>query len=370
VIAKAIELARSKGTLYGMKLHTEVMDTEVKQIVRPPQGTFASRILTKEELDAWLRQMPQIRVYLGFERGVANGLWFIGHDTAIVPSQQVVRAFLDRNCFARFDAGRALLGRKARLYRDGVETPLLIWDISTEQQIEDGLIIERVSIPGKATPLSLFCGGYLDRRHADTVETPAKIVTYQLDTTYEHSVSALSMTSVETGLTPIDVRSERIYATGYGDSAYFCGRFLTERPPLSGQTTKQLFWREDLAKWMIYDRVILHDPAVAAQRVEGAWSFLNYSRLGFAKFTAKVVIDLKDKIRRSALISEGFLSSATFLVPRDTTKYDRARLAVRVSKAARDRILTTHKLTRPQTFDDGIPFNVDFTREPRVPFRL
>jgi len=116
---------------------------------------------------------------------------------------------------------------------------------------------------------------------------------------------------------------------------------------------------------------VLHDPERASPRVQ-AWSFLNYSRLGIRDFTAKVVIDLQDKMHRSAFGAGRFLTRGFYLMKPNTEKMDKARLAVRVSKAARDRILVTHKLTRTREFGDQMPLDgsVSLTQPTRVHFRL
>lgn len=430
VIAKAIILARSKGTAHGMRLHCDVVDTEVKQLVVPPQGVFASAAISKDDYDAWLRTMPQIRVFLARETGSAKGLQFLALDNASLSPALVEHAtpfdaflisdpptkvaqdplsglsgfsgvsgglsglsgispFLEDDtrvpgqAFASFDAGRAIFGRKARLWDRGVETPLFMWDLHTEKQLANGVRIERVSIPGKVVRRSLFCskdggaGGFVSdgvtgaSYFSDVFITEAKVVTYRQDITYEHSVSDLSMLSAHPGLDPVDVRSERITLTGNASQCAFDGRFITERPALSGQGTPSIFACKDDALNMIFDRIVLHDPKRAAPRVQ-TWSFLNFSRLGFADFTCKAIIDLKDKLHRSSMADGLFLSRGWYWRDRDTKKEDRARRAVRVSKAARDRILTTHKLTRKLTFGDTIPLDgsVSLIQGNRVPFRL
>lgn len=369
VIDKAIVLARSKGTAGGMMKHCEVVDTEVTQLITQPQGLFCSSVLSKDEYDDWLRTMPQIRVYLANEEGSSQGLQFLT-DYETLREGEPSDGFFDNGFYLGFDAGRSLYGRAARLWDRGVETPLIMWDLNTETTQEDA-IIERVSIPGKAAALSMFMGGFLDHGHIDTVESSARIATYEQTTTYEHSASELSMTTVKTGLTPVDVRSERISDKGVAGSELFYGRYLVGREALSGQLTPQMFLAADDAAWMMYDRIVLHDPDRAAPRVE-AWSFLDTSRFGFSDFTAKAVIDLQDTMHPRAFTTEGFLTQGFYLIDEDTRKQERARRAVRVSKAVRDRILTTHKLTRPMRISDGIPLSgsIPLVRTAKVPFRL
>ena len=353
VIASAFELHRLKGTAAGLKRHVRLVDSEVKQIVVPPQGAFASRAVTKGEMDAWLRTMPQIRVYLAREVGSAKGLSFENSAGRTIAGS--TQGFVN-HAFARFDAGRALLGRAARLWDRGNETRLRIADLTTTREERQALRVERVSIPGNAGK-GAFVGRFVGHVFAGHVAKPAHVVTYRQNITYEHRLSSLSLRSAHPGLDPVDVRSERLSETGHAGPYAFVKRFVGH-----------VFAGEDRAPWMLYDRIVLHDPERAAIRVP-AWSFANYSRLGIRPYTAKAAIDLKDTMHRSATAVGRFVGH-TYALPEKTRKQTNARFAVIASKAQRDRILITHKMTRPRTFYDGIPLDGSFTFDSRVAFRL
>lgn len=343
VISRAVELHRLKGTAAGLREHVKLVDAEVRQIVVPPQRVFAGRAVSKEELDAWLLTMPQIRVYLAREVGHGLGLSF------------VQQSFFG-HAFARFDAGRALLGRAARLWDRGEETPLRIVDLTTEREARRALRIERVSIPGHAGGAA-FVGRFFGHCYFNSVGQPARIVTYRQDLSYNHSTSSLSLRSARPSLDPVDVRSERISETGHAGAAAFVGRFYG-----------RVFAMADRAEWMMYDRVVLNDPARASVKVR-AWSFFNFSRLGIRPYTAKVVIDLKSRLHpRAAAVGRFF--GHCYAMAEDRSAQTNANLAVRVSKAARDQILVTHKTMRLRTFSDGIPLDGSFRFGARVPFRL
>lgn len=343
VIARAVRLHRLKGTERGMAEHVALVDGEVRQVVTPPQRFFASRTLTKDEMDAWLRSMPQIRVYLAKEIGSATGLSFVG-------------GFVGHS-FARFDAGRALLGRAARLWDRGAERPLVMADLTTEREQRAALLVERVSIPGKAGA-GAFDGRFVGHCFAGAVAEPAKVVTYRLQTTYEHSVSALSMTSAHPGLDPVDVRAERVFEKGQDSYSAFARRFV-----------RHSFARPDQAPWLVYDRIVLHDPERAAPRVR-AWSFVNNSHIGIPAFTAKAVIDAKIRKPERGLVAGYSYIGNEYARPEDASRREAVKLAVRVSKAARDRILITNKLSRPLTFADRIVFDGSVSFGSRVKFRL
>lgn len=343
VIANSFHLHRLKGTAAGLKKYVSLVDAEVKQILIPPQGAFASAAISKGELDAWLRTMPQIRVYLAREVGSGRGLSFIARDHV-------------DHAFARFDAGRALLGRAARIWDNGVETRVRISDLTTEREEKKALRIERVSIPGNAGP-GAFVGRYADRYFVGVSVSEAKLVTYRQDVNYEHRFSTLSLKSAVPSLNPVDVRSERLSDTGHAGANAFVKRYVGH-----------VFLGEDMAPWMMYDRIVLHDPSRAVPRAI-AWSFAGTARLGLPPFTAKTVVDLKDKMPKPAAAVGRFVDS-TYAIQQNTKKQSNVRLAIRTSKAVRDKILVTHKLTRQHTFEDGIPLDGSFKFGARVPFRL
>jgi phage tail protein, P2 protein I family len=344
VIARAVRLHRLKGTERGMAEHIDLVDGELVQVVTPPQRFFALPGPTKEQMDAWLLSMPQIRVYLARDTGSAAGLSFIG-------------GFVGHS-FAKIDAGRALLGRAARLWDRGEERRLLLADVTTERERRNALVTERVSLPGNAGRFGAFDGRFAGHCFAGVVVAAANVVTFRLQTTYEHSVSSLSLTSVRPGLEPIDVRYERIFEKGHDDRSAFARRFVGH-----------CFARPDQAAWLVYDRIVLHDPERAAPWVR-AWSFANVSHIGIPAFTAKAVIDAKIKRPERGLVANHSYASHEFARPEDESRREAVKLAVRVSKSARDRILITHKLTRPVTFADSIALDGSVSFGARVKFRL
>jgi phage tail P2-like protein len=344
IIARSFNLHRLKGTAAGMRAHVDLVDAQVAQIVAPPQAAFASRTLTKAEMDAWLRSMPQIRVYMAREQGSGRGLSF------------VVRNFLGRAA-AGFDAGRARYGRAARLWDRGVQTPLRLVDIRTEMRAQDALRIERVSLPGRALKSSAFVGRAANACYCDAALSLPRIVTYRQNLSYEHSLSSLSLRSAQPGLAPVDVRSERLSDTGIAGPFAFVKEFV-------GQS----FIGRDRAEWMMYDRIVLHDPARATQRV-AAWSFADHARLGIPDYTAKVVIDLQSTVHPRAMVMGRFIGGS-YAKPDDTHKQIASRFAVQASKALRDRVLLTHKLTRPVTFADGYRLDGSHVFGGRTTFRL
>lgn len=347
VIASSFDLHRFKGTPKGIRDHVDLTGAKVVQFVRPPQGAYAGRDLSKDEMDAWLRSMPQIRVYLARETGEAGAGAFEGD------------AFVDDG-FAIIDEGRALLGRAARLWDRGVERPIVLYEITTAREERLGLRIERAMIPGEAGPATSFADvSFSDDAFCDASIKEPQFVTYRQDVAYQHVASQLAMQSILPGLSPVDVRSERISETGTGDE-------LTSH---DDAFVEHAFAGTDDAAWMLYDRIVLHDPARAAPVVDG-WSFYDDARLGLPDFTAMAAIDLQLMAEPLASFCDAGFVDEEFAVEEDHTRLEFVREAVVASKALRDRVLITHKMRRPLTLRDGIPLDGSYRIGGTTPFRL
>lgn len=347
VIARSFDLHRLKGTPQGLRDHVALVGADVVQLVRPPQGAYAGRDLTKDEMDAWLRSMPQIRVYLAREAGQAGASAFAEQD------------FADDG-FTLTDEGRALLGRAARLWDRGVETPLVLHELTTVRDERLGLRIERVMIPGKAGRDSAVADvSFVDDAFVDAGELEPRFVTYRQEVAYQHVASELAMRSVMPGLEPVDVRWERISDRGIGDELSFHNDTFAD----------EAFAGQDDAAWMLYDRIVLHDPARAAPVIDG-WSFYDDARLGISNFTAMALVDLQLTAEPPAGFCDASFVDDACLMSEDDTPRERARSAIMAAKAARDCILVTHKMRRPLTFADGIPLDGSYRLGGTTTFRL
>lgn len=347
VLARSFDLHRLKGTAQGLREHVALTDASVVQIVRPPQGAFAGRDLTKDEMDDWLRTMPQIRIYMAREVGHAGGGAFADQDFV-------------GEAAAVADEGRALIGRAARLWDRGVETRLVLYELTTTREARLGLRIERVMIPGRSGADTAFADAtFGDDGYADASQAEPQFVTFRQDVAYQHITSGLSMRSARPGFDPVDVRSERISAVGIGEDCWFCDDAFGDHA----------FAGADDAEWMLYDRIVLHDPVRAAPVIE-SWSFYDDARLGLPNYTAMVTVDLQTTAEPRSSYSDHAFTDEDFTPEEDARPRERVRDAVLAAKALRDRILVTHKMRRPLTLVDGIPIDGSYALGGTIEFRL
>ncbi len=352
VVRQAIADHSLKGTVAGIRRYLEIEDSELVQLLAPPQRTFASRTITKEEMDAWLAQMPQLRVYLQSKPGDGRGLDFT--DEGFIAEDPGTPA----HAYARFDAAGAIYGRFPYLYRpDGTLTPLKTAEVVETVESREGVDMERYMIPG----VGGF--GFVGHAYADDAFTDDDVVepqafTVALEQSYDHRSSSLSLTTASPGYRPIDVRFDRASEIGDGGPYLFAGDFLHPT----------FFVGFDEARWMIFDRIYLLDPTVAAPLVD-ALSFINHARLSMAPFTFEAMVDAKDTASPAAGF-EGDFVGETFATPEVQTKIDRALDAVAVAKGYRDKGLVTFETTRPREWGDGLPMDSSVPVWSRVPATL
>lgn len=337
VIAGQFNLHRLKGTEAGIAGMLAVADSRLLETVAFPQKMFASGTITKEQRNAWLARMPQLRVYFSSERGTKGASGFAGEDG------RKAGAYAG-HFFARFDAARAIYGRRATIrYPDGSEVLLRRAAIETVQETRQAVEVERVSIPGKAGP-AFFAGGFLRGRFVTAKNEQAKLITYRLDRSYDSSKSELHLDTVRPGLDPVDVRYERYSDRGTKGAAFFAGDFIGHG-----------FVTEDLARLRLFDRVILHDPSVDVPWVR-AHSFAGHGRIGMKPFHAEMLVDTKVERSRGGFFAGVSFIGRAFATNENLQRAKLAYAAIRRSKAARDRVKVDTQTTRPVKFGDGFKF--------------
>lgn len=343
-IAAAPGLHQVKGTLEGIARHLAEAGGELRQAVTPSKRVFATPTVTKEVRDAWLERMPQIRVYLGNEKGSARGLsfnrqGFAGHG------------------FARFDAGAGLYGRRAELVDGDQVTPLRRARLETTERQAEALELERVFIPGGKAP-ALYAGrAFLGQAYMALPVSPPRVVTYALRRSYAYQESHVHLDTVSPGLEPLEVGHTRISAKGVAGRSAFAGRGVNR------------FASADRAPWLLYDRVLLQDG-----RRDGPWvrahSFAGHARLAPPRFTATLLVDAPGRLPSHAAVARTWIAGRSFSVPHDVAPLASALAAVRVSKAHRDRVLVDAATFRPRQFADRIPLDGSFRFGAQVPRSL
>ena len=325
VCAESITLHRLKGTLEGIRRHVALTDARILKAILPPAKLFAGRRRTLAERQAFLDRHPQLRIYPYRDRAPAAGRSFAG------------RTVLGRMRPLRSRAAERY-GRNAFLYEptDGSETKLR--RLESTQVIDSGVAetVTSLALP-RARGRSLVAG---DRPRARTffrARSGARIVRAVLTQGYTLATSALQMRTIAPGLDPIEIAPQRVAVRRPRHAGVFPGDALGR----AVLTTR--------AGAALYDRLYLFDPERPVTG-HGATSFVGVGRFGQPAYHADIVAEIRKPRRRRVLgrAASGFWRRT------DTTRQRAVRRAVRVAKAARDKILMTTTTARGMRFGDAI----------------
>jgi phage tail P2-like protein len=341
-----------RGTPAGIKMALRPSGYDVTDMCRPPQGFFLSPEMTKEEMDAWLHLMPELRITYADREGTRGEDEFFLDTTPQVPGDpdnpleiEAQTGFLDQDAIMLND-GWELYGRLAIIRQYGIDTPIHTIEFHPHWDERGVVDYERYSTIGLAGLAFIIDDGALEDGFLCAEEVTPKLYTLQLDRTYSHDLSELALTTVVPGLTPQTMRYERESDIGHdeGGLLFIDDFWFTPTPDA-------FLPRVDDGGRLLADRIFLLDPDVAEPMTEGI-SFLDEARLGIPVYLAEVQVDLHTFERSESLIlDESFLEEA-FMVPEDHTHQERAFRAINDAASNRDTILVSFAPSRPLQMGD------------------
>ena len=320
-----------RGTETAIRMALGLWGYTLEQVITPPQGFYASRDFTVEERNAWIQQMPQLRIRRELQHGYGwADEWFAGDSFA-------------GEAFAGIDDAPILSARRGFLRRDGVDTPLQSEILTTT--VNDGVTedIEQIAIPGRSS-LGFIAGEDFagDERYIGAAEIEAELVTVRKNQSYLSKTYELGLTTVSASLKPLDVRFFQESAVGNGGEFFYAGDFAGDG-----------FTAYDNAADMIYDVMYLFDATVAGIMTAGA-SFAGVDRVGIEQKTAELLVDLKTKAGPFEWVAGESFTLEGCATPDDDKARDNAMRAILAAKAERDTVLVSFAPKRPLQFRDPI----------------
>lgn len=272
LIEQAHTRHRTRGTNAGLRREAAEAGGEVRRIIAPPNKFFASAAPTPAERNAWLANMPEIRIYSRREPGQAGAVAFAR------------RMFPGYRCFSvRSDAlERSRL--KVTLVQNGVETPLETWDV--ELASRQRLAVNRIVIPGKAGSRAFIGRMFAGRSWPMLSDASTRQIILEDVAYYSEPTATRHLRTVQPGLTPIDADGE-IIAERHPASpgASFARRMF----PGAGY-----FVLPSRAYRHNYRRIKLHDPSAPVTRARAA-SHVGVTRLGMPPHHAHIEVALFGK---------------------------------------------------------------------------
>lgn len=337
--ARQWEFKSLRGTEAGIRMAIDYVGRDqspfgyqVRKITAPPQAVYSGPSLTREQREAWLATLPQIRVWRIQEPGFAQTwkAFYGGHDAT-------VRKRDARFCLGGPDAGDAYsyiipstalerLHRRARYILNGVETDTKVtefgnyWRVHIRGHVDHKVFVSMPIRPGKFFVPS---------------DAHSRLITI------EPKMRLAWRSPVYATMEPISAEPERVVINGVRDHKTFCDTIMRWRAfYMPSDAWRRIFWR-----FAINNGTPITNRRRPVQ-------FMGVGRYGFPKYTAWVSASLRS-IKPRWQAGEGF-PRGKYWKPHDPTPVLRARRAVEASRKLVDRVLL--ELGPVPRFVAGRPF--------------
>lgn len=303
ILTESLAAHREAGTLAGFRRVGRLAGFPVRAVRVSPDTFFPAPRRTVEERNAWLRRLPQLRIYPYRVRrtglGLFSGQWYAGSGAPIPVLAGV--------------------GERAVWYRDGQERTIRSDRSPTGERI--------AHLPGRA--VGLFGGRPLT---GCLVRSTAGIRCYTLSDAGPYAHGELRLRLLSPGLAPVTADHEWVSAPGRA-----VGVFISR--PLSGCLAPSTAWSR------IYRRWYLADPDIRPER-RGRSSHAGAVRLGMPTYHARLSVDCRSHSapRKAFCVAAGVRFPVPSTAP---ARLSAMRAALGWPRAARDRVWIATRLRRP-----------------------
>jgi phage tail P2-like protein len=331
-----------RGTADGMRMAVDFIGRDVSpfgyhctKFTVPPQKVYSGPTMTKEEREAWLVQMPQLRIWRANERG------FAGYGKAFYGGRGNLRLRNHRFCLGGLadDAKLRAITPSTAIERTVHRARYIVRGVEIDVKITDFGTYHRVHLPG------IEDGSVFTNRPF----RPVKPKRFYIPTTAPTRLITIMPRERLSWRSPVWASREPINAEG--DRVVING---TRRRSVFSNTPMRLedhdYYVPSDAWSRIYRRYAINDGS-AELNSRSPVQFMGTSRYGFPKYTAWVGMSLKS-VRRFAVFDG--IPKRHFFLPHDPTPVKRAKIAVQASKKIADRVLL--ELGPVPSFVAGRPF--------------
>jgi hypothetical protein len=322
ITARSLQLHQKKGTAYCIREYVRYAGGVVRQILRPPMVVYSGPSLTREQREAWLSALPQLRVWLVQEEGR------FGTAKAFHGGYQ--RGLFVERSYAVPSTALSRLHRRARWLVDGVESDVRVSDFGSYYRLHFK------SVEGKKVFDHRPIGGHFyipsdAWRRLVTIMPQARLPW--------RSPSGPT-------LQPVTNEPERVTVAGTR------GRSVFDNVPMHG------YFVPSTAKYRIFDRFAVHDGRRVLRRP--ACQFMGTGRYGFPRHTAHVDASIPGRRSRWQAGDGLLIPRARFWLPHDGSRVDNVRRAIQAAKRLSDHVLL--KTGPTHRFVAGKPFFADVDR--------
>lgn len=332
-----------RGTADGTRMAVDYIGRDVSpwgyhctKFTVPPQKVYSGPTMTREEREAWLELMPQVRIWRVYERGIAPyGKAFYGGRGG--PARQRNHRFQLGSANSG-DTPLACITPTTAIERTKHRARYIVRGVETDIKVTDFGFYHRLHLPGIENG-SVFCNRPFRRkpkRFYIPTTAPKRLITIMPREYMPWRTP--SWASME----PVTAEGERIVI-----------RSTRRRSVFSDQPMRlenYNYYVPSDAWSRIYRRYAINDGSTELNTRRPV-QFMGTGRYGFPKYTAWIGMSLRSR-RRFAVFNN--IPQNHYFLPHDPTPVKRAKIAVQASKKIADKILL--ELGPVPSFVAGRPF--------------
>ncbi|ARQ95337.1 tail fibers protein [Bradyrhizobium phage BDU-MI-1] len=321
VIANAVAHHRLKGTLAGIETYLGLVDTTVIKATQPPAKLFSGPSLDKAKREAWLAQLPQVRVWRQYETSTAGKRIFSG-------GQRYSTSFFEGR-FPQPNDAIVRLQRRARWVVNGQETDTRVENFESYFRIFIKAIRKN----------SIFSKTIVRAKSKFWVPSTASSRIVTIEPT---SLSPWRST-VGPRLEPVTSEPELVKVPGTEGHAVYTNRPIYNR-----------FYIPSRAGFRLFERYPVYDAAFPAPTKRPSIQFMGVGRYGIKPHSAELKVAMSTKWSKSkARLNDCYVPRTRFWTPHDGSLMEKSRQAVIAAKRLSDKILLDTN-TKPG-FIAGLP---------------
>jgi phage tail P2-like protein len=318
VVANAIKHHQIKGTLKAIETYVDLVGGKIIKATTPPAKVFSGASLSKDQREAWLAKLPQVRIYQRYLLGAAKRRIFSGGSR--------YSSFIEKK-FPTPNEAVDRLSKRAVWVVDGVET---------DTKIDNQGNFFRVFIKA-VLPHSTFCNTPLNMKKKFLVPSTAssRIVTIA------PIMQSPWRVAVGPQLEPVSTTPEMVTISAKEGHAVYSGRPIHNR-----------FFVPSMAPFQTYERYAVNDGSVVSTK-RPTIQFMGVGRYGIEPHSAELKIRMQSQWSRHKARFGTFAPRTRFFTPHDGALMTKNRQAIIAAKRLSDKILLDTN-TKPG-FVAGLP---------------
>jgi len=318
IVNASLDLHRRRGTLSCFRDMARYAGAELVKTITPPAKTFCARTMTQAERNTFLERMPQLRFFTF--RNQASSLY--GGIRAAMNWKNYPVAASGYGMFPVQSTAAARLGVNAFIHTpDGVDTPLVSIDRSTQSEMKNAVSTQEVreaSTTGRAT--FTMAGGFINWLIKSTARS--RFYSVRLITPYLDSSETLHKKTLEPSMQAVDVHYDTVAEQGTRAGMFIGGSFI------------RAMFQKTYAGDRLYKRLYLFDKNQTLEP-RGMTTHLGGTRLGMKPHNAEMIVRITGE--RSIRAVDRFVSGFMQTAPR--TVYNNTMQALRFAMRLSDRVL-------------------------------